>query len=125
MGAREVVQKRNIKQEKLVFHPEIRFPASKPNRLQRGGLFVLLHQACLLYGRSGSRSKEQVKEQEKQSKWKAAHLTPCCIPGPQGSVQPAIRERGAVLSTSAVRGMLCFPLPHLGASSAPSAKGSR
>lgn len=44
------VQERNIKQEKLVFPPEIRLPASKLNRLQRGGLFVLLHQAWLLHG---------------------------------------------------------------------------
>jgi len=49
-GVGGAVQERNIKQEKLVFPPEIRLPASKLNRLQRGGLFVLLHQAWLLHG---------------------------------------------------------------------------
>lgn len=55
-GVGGAVQERNIKQEKLVFPPEIRLPASKLNRLQRGGLFVLLHQAWLLHG--GVRLKE-------------------------------------------------------------------
>lgn len=48
--------KQNIKQEKLVFYPKICFPASKLNRLQRGRLFVLLHQAGLL--NAGVRPKE-------------------------------------------------------------------
>lgn len=46
MGIR--YSKQNIKHKKLVFHPKICFPASKLNRLQRGSLFVLLHQAGLL-----------------------------------------------------------------------------
>lgn len=50
LGVGGALQERNIKQEKLVFPPEIRLPASKLNRLQRGGLFVLLHQAWLLHG---------------------------------------------------------------------------
>lgn len=47
----------NIKHEKLVFYPQICFPASKLNRLQRGSLFVLLHQAGLL--EAGVRPKDQ------------------------------------------------------------------
>lgn len=48
--------KQNIKHKKLVFHPQICFPASKLNRLQRRSLFVLLHQAGLLS--AGVRTKE-------------------------------------------------------------------
>lgn len=61
--------KQNIKQEKLVFYPKICFPASKLNRLQRGRLFVLLHQAGLLNAgvrpkehRAGSRAQDTNRE---------------------------------------------------------------
>lgn len=79
----------NIKHKKLVFHPQNCFPASKLNRLQRGNLFVLLHQAGLLDARVRPNEQEQVKEHKKQ----ADSLTLCVLGTGQESAEGASLKR--------------------------------
>ena len=90
--------KQNIKHEKLVFHPKISFPASKLNRLQRGSLFVLLHQAGLLDARVRPKEQEQVKEHKKQA-GKAVCLTLCALDTGRESTEGASLNRSALYSS--------------------------